>query len=50
MAMGVNFSNDYQNMIEEIKGILSSARKNVAKQVNTELLTSYWNIGRVIVE
>ena len=37
-------------MISEIKEILQSARLNVARQVNTELLTAYWNIGRIIVE
>ena len=25
-------------------------KKNVAQQVNTQLLTTYWNIGRIIVE
>jgi len=29
---------------------LKTARQNVAQQVNVELLTSYWNIGRIIVE
>lgn len=37
-------------MIEEIKKILLSARQRVAVQVNTELLSTYWNIGRIIVE
>lgn len=40
----------YGNMINEIKEVLQSARQNVAQQVNTELLTTYWNIGRIIVE
>lgn len=40
----------YNDMIGEIKEILQSARLNVARQVNTELLTAYWNIGRIIVE
>ncbi len=40
----------YNDMINEIKEILQSARLNVARQVNTELLTAYWNIGRIIVE
>ena len=39
-----------QNMIAEIKEIMTTARQNVASRVNTELLTAYWNIGRVIVE
>lgn len=37
-------------MITEIKSLLENARKNVAQQVNTELLTTYWHIGRIIVE
>ena len=41
---------EYNDMINEIKEVLQSARKNVAQQVNTELLTTYWNIGRIIVE
>ena len=40
----------YSDMINEIKDILQTARANVAQQVNTELLTTYWNIGRIIVE
>lgn len=38
------------SMIIEIKSLLENARKNVAQQVNTELLTTYWQIGRIIVE
>lgn len=37
-------------MIDEIKGLLLNARQRVAVQVNTELLSTYWNIGRIIVE
>lgn len=37
-------------VINEIKEILVSARTNVARQVNSELLTAYWNIGRIICE
>ena len=40
----------YGDMINEIKEVLQSARQNVTQQVNTELLTTYWNIGRIIVE
>lgn len=38
------------SIINEIKQILFSARENAAKYVNNELLTAYWNIGRIIVE
>ena len=42
--------NIYEDIISEVKELLSAARKNVAKQVNSELLITYWNIGRIIVE
>ncbi len=38
------------SMIQEIKELLSGARQRVAVQVNTELLSTYWNVGRIIVE
>nr|WP_317394463.1 PDDEXK nuclease domain-containing protein [Agathobaculum desmolans] len=37
-------------IIDEIKEVLVSARSNVARQLNSELLTAYWNIGRIICE
>ena len=39
-----------QYLISEIRDIMIAARSNVAHQVNSELLSAYWNIGRVIVE
>ncbi len=44
------YGEKYGDMINEIKEVLQSARQNVAQQVNTELLTTCWNIGRIIVE
>lgn len=38
------------SMILEIRELMENARKNIAQQVNTRLLTTYWNIGRIIVE
>lgn len=38
------------SMVQEIKELLSGARQRVAVQVNTELLSTYWNIGCIIVE
>lgn len=38
------------SMILEIRELLENARKDVAQQVNTQLLITYWNIGRIIVE
>lgn len=40
----------YDSIVSEVKTLLNEARKNVAKQVNSELLITYWNIGRIIVE
>lgn len=37
-------------MIQEIKELLAAARGRAAAAVNTELITTYWNIGRIIVE
>ena len=41
---------NYSDIINEIKEVLQASRLNVAQQVNNELLTAYWNIGRIIVE
>ena len=37
-------------IVAEIKTVLESARSNVARQVNSELLNTYWTIGRIIAE
>ena len=37
-------------ILQEIKTVLDTARSNVARQVNSELLNTYWNIGRIICE
>jgi len=37
-------------ILQEIKTILDTARNNVARQVNNELLNTYWHIGRIICE
>ena len=37
-------------IIEQIKQVMGQARANIAKVVNNELITAYWNIGRIIVE
>ena len=47
---GMSMADAMQPVIQEIKTILDTARKNVAKQVNSELLNTYWNIGRIICE
>jgi predicted nuclease of restriction endonuclease-like (RecB) superfamily len=37
-------------MIDQIKTLLENARQKVAVEVNTTLLTTYWQIGKIIVE
>ena len=41
---------DISLVVHEICGLLAAARSNVARQVNNELLSTYWNIGRIIAE
>ena len=38
------------NMISQIKRILAESRSHIAREVNTGILKTYWEIGRVIVE
>ena len=37
-------------LIQEIRELVKNARTSVAQQVNTQLLSTYWQIGRAIVE
>lgn len=37
-------------MMNEIRELLLNARQRVTVQVNTELLSTYWNVGKIIVE
>lgn len=37
-------------VVQEIRSVLENARSNVARQVNSELLNTYWNVGRIICE
>ncbi len=38
------------NLVEQIKALLEASRQKVAVEVNTTLLHTYWQIGRIIVE
>ena len=42
--------NDYNNLKKQIKDLLSQGRKKAYNQINAILLTTYWNIGKYIVE
>ena len=37
-------------LVNEIASIITNVRNNVIKNINTELINVYWNIGRIIVE
>ncbi len=39
-----------QSLVENIKNILFSARHTITKEINQTLLTTYWYIGKEIVE
>ena len=39
-----------KNLIEQIKSLLESSRQKIAVEVNTTLLSTYWQIGKIIVE
>jgi predicted nuclease of restriction endonuclease-like (RecB) superfamily len=39
-----------KGLVENIKSIILSARKNVSQKVNQELILSYWRIGKEIIE
>ena len=41
---------DLSPVVQEIRSVLENARGNVARQVNSELLNTYWNVGRIICE
>ena len=41
---------DVSLFVSEIKSLMDAARNNIARQVNSELLNTYWNIGRIICE
>ena len=43
-------TSELASVVDEIKTVMETARSNVARQVNSELLNTYWNIGRIICE
>ena len=42
-------NNTYNNLIDEIKQLVNQAKYQIAYNINTELLYTYWNVGRLIV-
>lgn len=43
-------SNDYAILLNDIKQRIQSAQYEALKAVNKELISLYWDIGRIIVE
>jgi predicted nuclease of restriction endonuclease-like (RecB) superfamily len=41
---------EYNELIESIRNIILNARKNIAQNINHELIATYWRIGKEIVE
>lgn len=41
---------DGNRLFNEIKNIIITSRKNIVRNVNTEMLSAYWNIGKLIIE
>ena len=37
-------------MIEQIRDLLTNARQKVATEVNSTLIRTYWQVGKIIVE
>ncbi len=41
--------NKYTDLISDIKQLVEQARQSISRKINTELLHTYWNVGRLIV-
>ena len=49
MAGKLDLNKTESVLIDSIKTIISQSRKKVASKINTELILTYWEIGKVIV-
>lgn len=41
--------NKYSTLTTEIRKLVEQARHNITRSINTELLFTYWHIGKLIV-
>ena len=41
---------DYKNLLNDISRLVEEARRRAAKQINTIIVQTYWEIGKLIVE
>ena len=49
-AMVAAASYDYGQLLSGVTGLLDQARRSTARSINSVLTTTYWEIGRLIVE
>ena len=40
----------YESVFNDIKRVLEQGRRRAVAHVNHEMLVTYWNVGRIIVE
>jgi predicted nuclease of restriction endonuclease-like (RecB) superfamily len=45
-----DFDNSNRSLIESIKNIILNARKNIVQKINNDLILTYWQIGKEIIE
>ena len=51
MSKNLSLTNENINPIfEEIRDLINNSRNRVYSTVNTEMLSLYWNIGKIIME
>ena len=50
MKKELDLTQKMDGLLDSIRSIILKVRKNVAKSINSELLATYWEIGKLIVE
>src|SRR4030067_3565573 len=48
--MNISYQKDYAALLLEVKNRIRSAQYDALKAVNKELISLYWDIGKMIVE
>lgn len=48
--LAVNDKSDIEPVVAEIRELIAASRQKVVRQVNDELLITYWKIGEIIVK
>ena len=45
-----NKNEQFSRLIEEIKSVVSNSKRKIKTEINNQLLSTYWQIGKIIVE